>query len=138
MPGSIPTCVLPRPAGTAIGVPTPGHARTPARARLLPRGPRFAGPRGSLRRGLGAGARRRDHHDVMTSGLSEFIVVLLVIFLAVGSGVLLWDGLAAGGLRHGRGAALQDADHARARLAAGIVGFAISAWALLGLLTHAR
>ena len=75
----------------------------------------------------------------MTSGLSEFIVVLLVLFLAVGSAVLLWDGLASGALHHGHhGAAIHDTEHARMRLVSGIVGFAIAAWVLLGMLTHAR
>jgi hypothetical protein len=74
----------------------------------------------------------------MTSGLSEFIVVMLVLFLAIGSGVLLWDGLATGALRHGHGAALHDPEHPRARLVAAIVGFVIAAWALLGLLSSVR
>jgi hypothetical protein len=70
----------------------------------------------------------------MTSELSRFIVSLLLLFLLVGSGVLLWDGLAT--TIHGRAAALHD--HAKGRLAAGIIGFAIVAWIALGMLTHAR
>lgn len=73
----------------------------------------------------------------MTSGLSQFIVFLLLLFLLVGSGVLVWDGFATG-FGHGRSAALHDADHARGRLAAGIFGFAIAVWIALGILTHAR
>ncbi|MGB8932121.1 MAG: hypothetical protein WCC48_12835 [Anaeromyxobacteraceae bacterium] len=72
----------------------------------------------------------------MTTGLSQFIVILLLLFLLVGSGVLMWDGLATG-FGHGRAAALHGTDHARARLAVGIVGFAIVAWIALGVLTHA-
>jgi hypothetical protein len=69
------------------------------------------------------------------TGLSQFIVVLLLLFLLVGSGVLLWDGLATG-LGHGRGVAMHD--HAKGRLAAGVFGFAIAVWILLGMLSHAR
>jgi hypothetical protein len=71
----------------------------------------------------------------MTSELSRFIVLLLLTFLLVGSGVLLWDGLSTA-VHHGRAMALHD--HARGRLAVGIVGFAIAAWIVLGVLTHAR
>jgi len=73
----------------------------------------------------------------MTSGLSEFIVLLLALFLAVGSVVLLWDGLASGALRHAhRDVALHE--HPLARLVTGVVGFAISAWVLVVLLTRAH
>ncbi len=72
----------------------------------------------------------------MTSGLSQFILFLLFLFLLVGSAILVWDGLATG-FGHGRAAALHGADHARGRLAAGIVGFAITVWIALGMLTHA-
>lgn len=74
----------------------------------------------------------------MTSGLSEFIVYLLVLFLAVGSVVLLWDGLASGALRHGHhGTVLHDPEHPLARFVTGIVGFAVAAWVLLSLLGRA-
>jgi hypothetical protein len=72
----------------------------------------------------------------MTSGLSQLIVFLLLLFLLVGSGVLVWDGLATG-FGHGHAAALHGTDHAKGRLAAGIVGFAIAVWIALGMLTHA-
>jgi len=73
----------------------------------------------------------------MTSGLSQILLFGLLLFLLVGSGVLVWDGLATG-YGHGRAAAMGRAEHARARLAAGIVGFAIAAWIALGMLTHAH
>lgn len=69
--------------------------------------------------------------------LSLFIVILLALFLLVGSGVLLWDGLATR-ISHGRVAALHDPEHAVGRLVTGVLGFAIAAWILLGMLTHAR
>jgi hypothetical protein len=48
----------------------------------------------------------------------------------------VWDGLATG-FGHGHAAALHGTDHAKGRLAAGIVGFAIAVWIALGMLTHA-
>jgi hypothetical protein len=74
----------------------------------------------------------------MTTGLSQFIVVLLLLFVLVGSGVLMWDGLATGGFGHGRGAALHPHEHAKARLAVGVFGLAVAVWILLGMLSHAH
>jgi Na+-transporting methylmalonyl-CoA/oxaloacetate decarboxylase beta subunit len=74
----------------------------------------------------------------MTSELSRFIVVLLGLFLLGGSGVLLWDGFATRTSHHGRDAALHDTEHAMGRLVAGVVGFVIAAWILVGMLARAR
>jgi hypothetical protein len=72
----------------------------------------------------------------VTSTLSQVLGVALLVFLGIGSGVLVWDGLA-----FGFGARAADAGvrrRARGRLAVGLVGFALAAWVSLGFLTHAR
>jgi hypothetical protein len=72
----------------------------------------------------------------VTSTLSQILGVALLVFLGVGSGVLVWDGLAIG-----FGARTSDVGvrrRARARLAVGVLGFALAAWLGLGFLTHAR
>ncbi len=71
----------------------------------------------------------------MTPALGQIVGALLLLFLLVGSGFLVWDGLSAG--LHG-GAAIRGHEHVRARLAVGIFGFGLAAWILLGMLTHAH
>jgi hypothetical protein len=60
----------------------------------------------------------------------------LVAFIGIASAILLWDGLA--GISAGDSAAAHPAWRARARVAAGVLGFAIALWMTLGMFTHAR
>lgn len=72
----------------------------------------------------------------MDSILSQILVFSILIFLAVGSGVLAWDGLALGfGRAHAGGSA---AFHwrARVRLAAGLLGVALAIWLAAGYITR--
>lgn len=73
----------------------------------------------------------------MTSTMSQVLAVAILVFVAIGSGVLVWDGLAAGVGRHAAGST-SEIRRARARLAAGVLGLALVLWVALGLLTHAR
>lgn len=73
----------------------------------------------------------------MSSTMSQVLAAALLAFVAIGSGVLVWDGLATG-VGGGRAEAAREVRRARARLAAGVVGLALAIWIALGLLTHAR
>jgi hypothetical protein len=70
----------------------------------------------------------------MESILSQLLVFGVLVFLAVGSGVLFWDGLALG-FGHGRsgGASVR---LARFRLIAGLLGVALAVWLAAGYLTR--
>jgi len=71
----------------------------------------------------------------MTSTMSQLLVAALLLFVAIGSGVLVWDGLAVGvGRTQGSPAEVR---RARWRLAAGALGLAAVLWLALGILTHA-
>ncbi len=95
--------------------------RTPAAPRLAP-----------SRRATG-----RCDHGAMTSTMSQVLAVAILVFVAIGSGVLVWDALAAGVGRHAAGSD-SEIRRARVRLAAGVLGLALVLWVALGLLTHAR
>lgn len=68
--------------------------------------------------------------------MSRILVAAILVFVAIASGVLLWEALAVGvAPRHqetGRGLR-----RARARLAVGVIGLAIVLWIALGMLTRA-
>jgi hypothetical protein len=70
------------------------------------------------------------------SDLALALLVGIVAFLAIASGVLVWDGLAAASA--GRVAAPSERRLARLRLAVGVAGFGVALWLALGLLTHAH
>lgn len=74
---------------------------------------------------------------MLTSIASAVLALAILAFVALVSGVLLWDGLAVE--LHGHGAAVgRQTRLARLRIAVGAIGFAIAAWVALGLLTHAH
>jgi len=73
----------------------------------------------------------------MTSTVSQILAVGILVFVAIGSGVLAWDGFAAGVGRE-RAEAAREVRRARVRLATGVVGLAVVLWIALGMLTHAR
>ncbi len=61
------------------------------------------------------------------------LAIGLLAFVGVASAVLLWDGLS----EVSPGEAAVHA-HARARVLAGAVGFALALWLAIGLVTHAH
>jgi hypothetical protein len=71
-------------------------------------------------------------------GASTTSIVLgtaILVFVAVVSGLLVWEGLATGLGK--RGAARAPVWRTRLRFAIGVLGFALALWAALGLLSHA-
>ena len=70
----------------------------------------------------------------MNSLLSQVLVLGILVFLALGSGVLVWDGLAVGFGRHRPGGA--GVGWARLRLVAGAVGVGLAIWLAAGYLTR--
>ncbi len=72
---------------------------------------------------------------VTPSFVTRLLALALVLFIGIASAVLLWDGIA--GLAPGGGATAH-AWRARARLAVGVLGFAMALWIVLGMLTHAH
>jgi len=73
---------------------------------------------------------------VSPSFVTRLLAVALVAFIGIASAILLWDGLA--GISSGGGAAANAPWRARARMAVGVLGFAIALWIILGMLTHAH
>jgi hypothetical protein len=69
--------------------------------------------------------------------MSTALVIGILAFVAVASGVLLWEGLAARAAA-GQAEAGRDLRRARARLAVGAIGIAIVVWIALGILTRVR
>jgi hypothetical protein len=69
--------------------------------------------------------------------MSTALMIGILVFVAVASGVLLWEGLAARAAE-GHAGTGRDLRRARARLAVGAIGIAIVLWIALGLLTRAR
>ena len=65
------------------------------------------------------------------------LVAAILVFLAVASSVLVWDGLATG-LAHGHELAHGELWRARLRFTTGVFVLAMVLWTGLGLLTHAR
>jgi uncharacterized iron-regulated membrane protein len=68
--------------------------------------------------------------------VSRILAVALLVFVAIASGVLLWEGLAVA-VAHGHPRTDREVRRARARLAAGVMGLAIVLWIALGMVTHA-
>lgn len=68
--------------------------------------------------------------------MSRILVVAILGFLGVVSGVLLWEGLAVGAT-HGPAVAGRARWRTRARIAVGVTGLAIVIWITFGLLTRA-
>lgn len=67
--------------------------------------------------------------------MSTILVAAILAFVAIASGVLLWEGLAVAA--HGHPGTDREARRARARVAVGVIGLAIVLWIGLGILTHA-
>jgi hypothetical protein len=65
------------------------------------------------------------------------LLVALLAFMALASGVLMWDGLAAA-VGHARELDAGELRRARLRLAAGAAGVAVVLWLAFGLVTRAR
>ncbi len=88
---------------------------------------------------LEAGRRwvSRRNERVFTSIASRILAFATMAFIALGSGLLLWDGLAAE-FGRGRDKAVRPSRNARLRVVVGAIGFAIACWIGLGMLTHAR
>ena len=62
----------------------------------------------------------------MASALAQLLLLGILVFLVLGSGVLFWDGLALGfGHGHATGRALR---LARARMVVGLLGVAFAVW----------
>ncbi|HSN91364.1 MAG TPA: hypothetical protein VLS93_09055 [Anaeromyxobacteraceae bacterium] len=69
------------------------------------------------------------------STTSTLLAAALLVFVAVASGVLVWEGLATGlGQRAPEGAPRW---RVRLRFAVGVLGFGLALWLGLGLLSHA-
>lgn len=68
--------------------------------------------------------------------MSRVLLAAILAFVAIASGVLLWEGLATA-VAHGHPATHREARRARARVAVGVIGFAIVLWIALGMFTHA-
>jgi len=73
---------------------------------------------------------------VSPSFVTRLLAVALVAFIGIASAILLWDGLA--GISSSGGATANAPWRARARMAVGVLGFAIALWIILGMLTHAH
>ncbi len=84
----------------------------------------------------GAGPAKLTRCGVERVSASRILAVAIVAFVAVASGLLMWDGLAAEFTRER--AEPREVWKTRARLAVGVVGFALAVWVGLGMLTHAR
>lgn len=69
--------------------------------------------------------------------MTTALTIGILAFVAVASGVLLWEGLAARAA-HGQPGTGRDLRWTRARLAVGAIGVAILLWVALGILTRAR
>jgi hypothetical protein len=77
------------------------------------------------------------HNEAVSpSFVTRLLAVALVAFIGIASAILLWDGLA--GISSDGGAAANAPWRARARMAVGVLGFAIALWIILGMLTHAH
>lgn len=68
--------------------------------------------------------------------VSRILVAALLVFVGIASGVLLWEGLAAG-LADGHRGPGRELRRARVRLTMGAVGLAIVIWIAFGILTRA-
>lgn len=68
--------------------------------------------------------------------MSRVLVIATLAFLALASGVLVWEGLATG-LGHGRALAGRALWRVRLRFTAGVIIFAIVLWIAFGIVTHA-
>lgn len=72
---------------------------------------------------------------MLASVTSTILVAGILGFLLVASGVLVWDGLAAGvAAAHPTSS---ERRRARLRLAVGLIAFALTLWVALGMLSHA-
>jgi hypothetical protein len=79
--------------------------------------------------------RWRGENGSVRSVASIVLAVGILAFMAIASAFLIWDGLAH---EFARGAGTRVAGwRSRARLAVGVIGFALALWIGLGLLTRA-
>ena len=74
---------------------------------------------------------------MFTSTASRILAFAVLAFMALASGLLLWDGLATE-FRRDRENAGRALRNARLRVAVGVLGLAIACWIGLGMITHAR
>ena len=68
--------------------------------------------------------------------MSRVLVVATLLFLALASSVLVWEGLATG-VVHGRELPRAERRRVRLRFTVGVLVFATVLWMALGILTHA-
>jgi hypothetical protein len=68
--------------------------------------------------------------------VSGILAAAILVFVAIASGVLLWDGLAVAGA-HGHPGAGREVRRAHARVVVGVIGLALVLWIALGILTRA-
>ena len=87
-------------------------------------------------RGRAKLTRRGMEREPTLVNNGRILALAIVAFVAVASGLLIWDGLAAEFASER--AKPREVWKTRARLAVGIVGFGVAVWVGLGMLTHAR
>lgn len=68
--------------------------------------------------------------------MSRVLIIATLLFLALASSVLVWDGLATG-LVHAHELERKDLRSARFRFTAGVLVLALVLWIALGMLTRA-
>ncbi len=68
--------------------------------------------------------------------MSRMLVAAILVFVAIASGVLLWEGLAVAAT-HGHPGMDREVRRARARAVVGVLGLAIVLWIGLGIITRA-
>lgn len=68
--------------------------------------------------------------------MSRVLVIATLLFLALASSVLVWEGLATG-VVHGRALARRALWRVRFRFTVGVIVFAIVLWIAFGMLTRA-
>ena len=112
--------------GTPACPPTGASAGHP-RARARPRTPSGGAPDSSRDTGVAEG----DHDRV-----SRVLVFATLLFLALASSVLVWEGLATG-IVHGGAPPRAERRRVRLRFTVGALVFAAVLWTALGLLTRA-
>lgn len=73
---------------------------------------------------------------MLASATGTILAAGILGFLLIASGVLVWDGLAAG-FGAGRATSSAELRRARTRFAVGVIAFAVTLWLALGMLSRA-